>query len=105
MKFKILFLLFFSNLYAKSTKNCNDINPIKASDCVLSEEDKKLYKYCCLEEFNEIKYCYAYDQSNYELQKETYKLTQKKFGTDFVFECNYSNYLKLSIIYFILLLI
>ena len=107
MRFYIICLLLLIFNTIKSIKietNCNDINPLKSSDCKLSQEDKKLYKYCCYEEFNGVNYCYAYNKFDYKMQLETYKETKNKLGVEYTFECNSSKYLNILLIYFILIL-
>ena len=79
-------------------------NPTQSSDCVLSEEDKNFYKYCCLEKIGDENFCFPYDKSNYELQKKEYEDTKKKYGEDYVFICSSSGYLKLTAFYIILTL-
>ena len=83
-------------------ENCSDIIPTKSSDCKLSEEEKSLYKYCCMEQFDDIKTCYHYDQDTYNLQKNTYERDKEKLGKDYIFECNSSS-IKFAFIYFLLL--
>ena len=104
MKFYLTFIILLLVAYSKSDTNCESIKPSKASDCVLSAEDKKKYKYCCMEESIGTKYCDAYTKDEYDLQKEVYKEADKAFGTKSVFECNNSSYLKFGIIFFIMLL-
>ena len=86
----------------KINNDCFAINPTQSSDCVLSQEDKNNYKYCCLEKISNENFCFPYDESNYNLQKQEYEETKKKSGEDYVFICNSSNYLKLTAFYIIL---
>ena len=97
-------LIFILISYVKLNKSCHEISPVKATDCVLSEEEKKTFKYCCLEEIDNVKFCYPYDEDNYKLQKKTYEDSKKKFGKDYVYICNSSYYLNLAFLYFILLI-
>ena len=62
MKSYIGLLLLLLIAYSKSDSDCEKIKPEKASDCVLSEKDKKTYKYCCLEKLAGTLYCDAYNQ-------------------------------------------
>ena len=100
MKNYLILLLLISIAYINSEKNCEEIKPNKASDCVLSEEDKKDYIYCCYEihEDREAE-CGAYTQTTYELSKEL----AKELKIDVTFECN-SSYFKLSLISLLLIL-
>ena len=105
MKFFFYLIFFLISFVKLKDKYCNEINPVKASDCILSEEEKKTFKYCCLEEIDYVKFCYPYDEYNYKLQKETYENSKKKFGTDYIYICNSSYYLKLMALYYALLLL
>ena len=101
----ILILLLITN--SQSDSDCGKIKPEKASDCVLSENDKKTYKYCCLEKLIGVLYCEAYNEDDYEIQKAAYDAVYDSKlgeGMNYTFDCNPSSYLKLSIIAFIFIL-
>ena len=52
------------------TTDCQAIKPTKSSDCVLSKEDQKYFKYCCYESvFGLGNECFAYTQQGYEDEK------------------------------------
>ena len=69
--------------------DCNSIaNPTKPSDCVLSNEDKKNFKYCCYYKYEDSsKECEAHTQESYELELEAYKAYKLMFGDDIAFDC------------------
>lgn len=101
MKLYIAFLLLLLIIDPISNSDCSHIVPNKTSDCVLSKEDKKNYKYCCYE-FN-IFYdryaCDSYTQTTYEITKD---LVEK----DDVFICNKftSLYFRFTLLIFLLIL-
>ena len=111
MKFYIfyLLLLFATVEYIKSdlisNTDCSKIKPNKASDCVLSDQDKKNYIYCCYEKLAGFYYCEAYDKSGYDIQKEVYK-AYPSMGMDYTFECNssVSLFFKFTIVLFLIIL-
>ena len=104
MKNYIILLLLISIFYVNSEKNCEDIKPSKISDCVLSSEDKKEYKYCCYDKIDDKEAeCDALTQATYEVTKDLAKSMEKTFGSKVTFECN-SSYLKLSLISLLLIL-
>ena len=105
MKLYLSFLFFILISFVKSQdKNCNDIIPEKPSDCKLSEEDKKLYKFCCMEDFAGDYTCFAYDENSYKLQKAVYERDKINTGKDYVFECN-SFSIKFVFFYFLIVLL
>ena len=53
--------------------DCNYILPEEASDCVLSENDKKKYDYCCYRYENGRKSCVGDKKDTYELSKSLYE--------------------------------
>ncbi len=74
------------------SSDCEKIKPKKASDCKLSDEDKKKFKYCCYEgiqddDIGDIFECSAYTQKGYEEELEDYNLL-KQFGDGVFMECN-----------------
>ena len=72
-------------------KNCKEIKPTNPSDCVLSKEDKKTYKYCCYEKTILGTSCYAYTQSTKDIIDELID------DTEDIFICNTSSsYIKLG---------
>ena len=75
-------------------KNCKEIKPTNPSDCVLSKEDKKTYKYCCYEKTILGTQCYAYTQSMKDIIDE---LMEEYENTEDIFICNTSSsYIKLG---------
>ena len=54
--------------------DCNYILPEEASDCVLSENDKKKYDYCCYRYKNGRKSCIGDKKDTYELSKNLYDI-------------------------------
>ena len=54
--------------------DCNYILPEEASDCVLSENDKKKYDYCCYRYKNGRKSCIGDKKDTYELSKSLYDI-------------------------------
>ena len=114
MKFYIFYLLLlfatveYIKLDLNSNTDCSKIKPNKASDCVLSEEDKKNYKYCCYEKLIGVYYCEAYDKYGYDIQKSAYE-TYPSMGMDYTFECNSSNssvslFFRFTILLFLIIL-
>ena len=86
-----------SNLASGS---CEFINPKKASDCVLSERDKKKYDYCCYTVLDDVKLCSLETEDSIEDSKSFAKLMHVTF------ECgNKSEFINLSIIFLISLIL
>ena len=90
-------------------KNCHYISPKKASDCVLTEEDKKKYEYCCYEEIDGVKTCSPYTEESYKEELEYYNIF-KNIGDGMKFQCggdedNQAGFINISIVFFILLII
>ena len=84
-------------------KGCEDIKPNKASDCVLSEEDKSIgYSYCCyLDDDDGDKECFAET-------KDSYQVAKLLLGNHFDCGNSSSGYLslpRLSIIYLLLIIL
>ena len=70
------------------SSDCEQIEPKKASDCKLSENDKKKFIYCCYEKIeDEISGCGAYTQESYEDELEIYN-ELKNLGLELSFDCN-----------------
>ena len=70
------------------SSDCEQIEPKKASDCKLSENDKKKFIYCCYEEIeDEISGCGAYTQESYEDELEIIN-ELKNLGLELSFDCN-----------------
>ena len=85
---------------------CNDIKPGKASDCVLSQEDKdRNMAYCCYEGFEGDISCEAYNKEDYQDELEAYKIV-KALDHNAVFDCgngkSSSRFINISKIFFIL---
>ena len=88
---------------------CEDIKPNKASDCVLSEEDKgKNFAYCCYEVYNGEKQCQAYSQEEYQEELEDFQYA-KIFYKDAVFDCgnnqSSSSFINISAMFLISIII
>ena len=97
----VCFLLLFSYIWS----SCEDVkSPTKATDCVLSEDDKKDGKaYCCYVKIGSIIGCSLNDEEEY-----TENLAASR-TLKWVYECNVkeekSCYMNLSIIFALLLFI
>lgn len=96
MKFHFFLLLLLLIAYVKSDTNCKDIKPNKASDCLLSKEDKKSYKYCCYEKTSTKEECNAYDETDYKMIKDFYKTFYGDLNLEYTLDCNFSSFLKLA---------
>ena len=71
-----------------NTTDCESIKPNKSSDCLLSKEDKKYFKYCCFEELKGItRKCSAYTQQTYEDELSYYELFDKSMS-GVTFDCH-----------------
>lgn len=95
------------------SSDCQSIHPKKSSDCMLSANDQKYFKYCCYEEIEGIDIeCGAYTQESYEKELYAYNLLSE--SNLFVFKCNTDikgsanfesiSYINLSVIALILFL-
>ena len=79
-----MFLLTFTSILLIIKKSAQDclwtLWPLKASDCVLSEEDKKSYTYCCFEKEEGESYgmCNAYSDSSFD--KNELQEKYEKYG-------------------------
>ena len=73
-----------------NTTDCESIKPTKSSDCLLSKEDKKYFKYCCFEEIKGLdKECSAYTQQTYEDELSYYELFDKNLEIQGItFDCH-----------------
>ena len=84
--------------------DCQYISPEKSSDCVLSENDKKKYHYCCYKYYQGKKSCVGDLEEYYELNEELYKDTKED-----VYDChtsgNKSILINLSIISLLLMVL
>ena len=107
MKMYFYFVTLFLIVYVKSEKNCRDIVPTKASDCVLSSTDKETAKYCCYEynKYENKKECEALDEDFYQLGLAFYG----EYPDQYEFECsssstkatrNSSSFIELGILFF-----
>ena len=66
--------------------NCETIkNPKSSSNCVLSSEDKKQYKYCCYEKYSYTSFCSPFTKMDYDLQLSITDTLKESF--DYEFEC------------------
>ena len=83
---------------------CEFINPKSASDCVLSESDKKKYDYCCYVVFDGDKECSAETKESYEASIELFKVTSNK---EDIFDCgiNKSGFIFLRLKYLVILIL
>ena len=53
-----------------SQNNCEEIVAFRSRDCVLSETDKRTYKYCCYKKYNyDLEICTPYTTDE-EIQRE-----------------------------------
>ena len=82
--------------------DCEYIVPEKASDCVLSENDKKKYDFCCYNYYNGIKSCAPDTEDSYEYNKVLYTDTKED-----IYDCgvNKGSFMDLSIILLVLIII
>ena len=63
------------------------IEPKTSSDCLLSKEDQKYFKYCCFEGVEGIEVsCEAYNQDSYEIELHDYEML--KDFPNIVYICN-----------------
>ena len=67
---------------------CEFINPNKASDCVLSESDKKKYDFCCYMVMDGVKGCSSETQDSYETSLPLFKALATK---EDIFDCKNNN--------------
>ena len=84
--------------------DCEYIVPEKASDCVLSENDKKKYDYCCYVLYGGEKSCSAETKDSYEMSISAFKA----FATnEDIFDCgvNKGSFMDLSNILLVLIII
>ena len=99
MKLYLYFSILLILIYVKSDSDCENIKPNQFSDCILSIEDKKKYKYCCYKNDKYGKDCFAFKENEYtmvqSLNDENY------YGNDTEFRCNSSSLLKLGILFLI----
>ena len=107
LSIKHLCVLVLIKAIISADKNCEDIIPKSSSDCVLSSSDQAKYKYCCYEDILGVKECAPYDEEGYQEQKKYMEIFSNQVN-DFI--CgneseNESNYINLSIIFFIILII
>ena len=67
--------------------DCAAIEPKTSSDCLLSKEDQKYFKYCCFEGVEGIEVsCEAYNQDSYEIELHDYEML--KDFPNIVYICN-----------------
>ena len=84
---------------------CEFINPSQASDCVLSESEKKKYDFCCYMVDSGVKSCSAETQESYEITYEIFKAFATK---EDIFECKSNNkagFVYIRLIYLIIFLL
>ena len=84
--FNILLLILISFVLSEGS-DCEKIKPSKGSDCVLSENDKKTYKYCCMQKLVGKYICQAFDEYDYIIQRAMYD-EYPKMDLEYTFECN-----------------
>jgi hypothetical protein len=70
------------------TTDCAAITPTKSSDCVLSSEDQKYFKYCCYEKILGYAECSAYTQQGYEDEKSYVDLFELDSHSGVAFDCH-----------------
>ena len=101
----------YSGLYASEPcynatnlppNDCEYIVPEKTSDCVLSENDKKKYDFCCYKYYNGIKSCAPDTENDYEYNKILYEDTKED-----IYDCgvNKGSFMDLSNILLVLIII
>ena len=73
-----------------NTTDCESTKPKKSSDCLLSKEDQKYFKYCCFERIEGfVSKCYAYTQQTYEDELSYYELFNITPGSsEITFDCH-----------------
>ena len=105
---KILYIDTKEDIYdcqiSKEHQGCESIIPEKASDCVLSENDKKKYDYCCYVLDGGEKSCSAETKDSYE----TFLSVFKAYATnEDIFDCgvNKGSFMDLSNILLVLIII
>ena len=89
--------------------SCTDIKPEKASDCVLTQEDKdRNMAYCCYEVFGGDISCEAYNKEDYQDELEGFKFV-KALDHNAVFDCgnakSSSGFINISKVFFILIFV
>ena len=95
MKLYLCLLILLIADYALG-KNCKEIKPSQPSDCVLSKEDKKSYKYCCYEKDILGTRCSPYTQAMKDIVEDLNEESED------IFVCNISSsYIKLGFLLFI----
>ena len=98
----------------KELYGCESKIPNKASDCVLSDDEKSEgYEYCCYEVIDGEKGCSLYTKKDYELGMELFNLVDDKGNN--VIQCGdkdsndrsnaRAGFINLSITYFLLLIL
>ena len=81
------FECFSKNVEIPESSDCEQIKPKRASDCKLSDEDKKTFKYCCYEGSKDgIVECSSYTQETYDEKLKYYNLFKDAGKT--IMECN-----------------
>ena len=83
---------------------CEMINPKSASDCVLSESDKKKYDYCCYVVYDGDKECSPETKESYEASIELFRAISNK---EDIFDCgiNKSGFIFLRFKYLAILIL
>ena len=98
----VCFLLLFSYVW----NSCEDVTPTKASDCVLSQEDKNNgYTYCCYEKVSSLKVCTLDTEETYQQEKELIEGLGIEYECNVKGENNKSCYMNLPIIFALLYII
>ena len=71
------------------TTDCAAIKPTKSSDCLLSKEDQKYFKYCCYESIiGIVSECSAYTQQGYEDEKSYVDFLELDSDSGIIFDCH-----------------
>ena len=78
--------------------NCRQIKPTQPSDCILSKEDKKTYKYCCYEKTIFGVDCSPHTQYTKDIIDD---LNEELPSSEDQFICNQSSYIKIGFLLFI----
>ena len=99
----LLFIFLLIQTTEAAEKDCEDIVPKSAEDCVLSKDDKDNYDYCCYVEFYGDKSCSGETKESYGKSMELFKAMATKQDK---FDCqNETGFIFPRLIYFLLILL
>ena len=102
MKFYFYISVLVILIYTKPESDCENTKPIQYSDCLLSDQDKKIFKYCCYKNDKYGKDCFAFDEYDYKIVMRMNK--EEYYSNDTEFVCNSSTFLRKGITFFISIL-